>query len=325
MSAWERVLIDAAPPGGGAGFLDWQAARWPRLEAARTQLDAVQTRTLPLRDRPVQLQWNPGRRVNTTAKVDASAIRARPCFLCPANLPAEERGVAVSPELVLLANPFPIGPGHLVFAHREHRPQALLPALDQAVALAAAGELGALFYNGPTCGASAPDHLHLQALAPEVLPDVGYFSDLFDRSALPGETLLDRPDLGVFLDPRLRTTLVLRGEPAATGRALSALLSGLALSGAEPPHNAVLARHGDRLLALLYLRDAHRPACYYAAGPSQRLVSPGAVDMAGMIVTVREEDYLALDQAEVERIFTEVSLPITPELRETLQRSLAHV
>lgn len=323
--SWARTLLDVPPAGGVMGFLDWQAARWPRLESARQALGQVRSRPVLLRDRPIVLQYNPGRTANSTAAVDAAAIAARPCFLCPANLPAEEKGIALTADLVLLANPSPLGAGHAVLAHREHRPQALLPVLEDAVQVAAAGAHGVLFYNGPTCGASAPDHLHLQTLAPEVLPDVAYFTGILDRGALPGERLLETPEFSAWLDPRLRTTVILHGRAPAVAAALTRLLIGLSSGGVESAHNTVLARHRGSVLALVYLRDAHRPACYYAAGPGQRLISPGAVDLAGLLVAVREEDFEALQPGEIEQIFTEVSSPVTLALRETLTRSLRDV
>ena len=162
--------VDAALSRGDMGralrvFHRWQAGTWPRLGESLDGLAAIRTREVALGGRKLTVQWNPGRRASTTAKVDAASLRSRSCFLCPDNLPVEEVGIPWGDRLVVLANPAPIAPLHLVVAHRDHTVQRLDGVLGDAIAFAraTAGHL-MVFYNGPTCGASAPDHLHLQAI-----------------------------------------------------------------------------------------------------------------------------------------------------------------
>lgn len=315
--SWGGILLDIPPPGGIPGYLAWQASTWPRLATALAGLDAVRTRPVPLPDRDAVVQWNPGRRASSTAKVDAASVAKRPCFLCAANLPPQERGLAVGEQLVLLANPAPIGPGHLVLAHREHRRQRLSPVVDDAVALAASGVAGTLLYNGPTSGASAPDHLHLQAMASGFLPDEVHFARALAAGDAPGAPV----GPGAWLTTDLRVTVVLAGPAARVATQVRAVLGVLEhLTGGEPALNALLTAHAGGVLALLYPRGAHRPACYHSG---ELLVSPGSVDMAGLVVTVREGDHAALDPTRLAGIYREVTLP--PALHAPLAAALHEV
>lgn len=240
------------------------------------------------------LRHVPHRVASTTAKVDAAAIAGRPCFLCARNLPPEQRGLPWGDEWVLLANPFPIVGRHLTVVHRDHVPQridGLFPAL-----LDLAAELPGSFtlYNGPRCGASAPDHLHLQA---------------GDRAGLP---LLREAAAcaGVALHARGARALLFRGERGrvldAAHRALEALA---ALVPQEPePWCNVVAWHEPQagFSLVLFPRPKHRPESFHRG---ERTVSPASIDMSGILVTPLRKDFDALTGEEVASICAEVSLP----------------
>ncbi len=330
---WAGRVVDPGAPDGPPrgttladtllGYLDWQAARWRRLAEARTALAGVRTREVAVGHPACRVQWNPARAVSTTARVDPASVAARPCFLCPANLPPEERGLAFGDGAVILANPAPVLPGHLVVVAQEHVPQAVGPALPLLVAVAAATDgRFAAFYNGPRCGASAPDHLHLQAVRGGLLPA--------ERAAVggpgPGDRVLAAgPGLAAWsLAGQGRPMIAFRGAPGAVE---AALLTGVdALAGIRPdapePLLALLAVGvPGGVLALLFPRAAHRPACFSEQGPGRCVVSPGAVDLAGEVVAVREEDFRTLDAARVAGILAEVSLD--PERVRALEDLLA--
>ena len=134
LPAWDRYVEQGGDFGEVlGGFLTWQAQGWPRLRDALAGLNAIETREIDLGERRAVLQWNPGRQANTTAKVDAASLEKRPCFLCPENQPAEERGLPFGERLVILPNPAPITPFHLVIASRDHVPQQLDLCLDDAI------------------------------------------------------------------------------------------------------------------------------------------------------------------------------------------------
>ena len=312
MSGWPERLVAGFDdwPEGLSRFVGWQAARWPRLQAALDGLSTVRSRQVPCGEGAVEVQWNPGRTVNTTAAVDAASIAARRCFLCPGHLPHEEHGIAFS-DLVVLCNPAPILPGHLVLAHREHRPQEVRPAVGPLVAFAAAQDRFTAVYNGPRSGASAPDHLHLQAVGAGLLPE--------ERRARSGRWVDDSSG---------RLVVGFTGAPADVEADLRAAIELLAEAQgtAEPDLNLLATAHSEGLQALLFPRGAHRPACFFAQEPTRCVVSPGAIDMAGVLVTVRERDYHVLDRLAIERIYSETSLaPATAAAyRAVLERSWNH-
>lgn len=328
---WDQVVVDpselgADPTTGPAlvqAFVQWQLAHWPRLAQATEALAKVETRALriggPDRDRELLLQWNPGRAVSSTAKVDPASVSQRPCFLCAGNIPPEERGLAFGDGWVVLPNPAPILDGHIVIAHRDHVPQVVGPALGGLVAFAGAmrGTRTAL-YNGPRSGASAPDHLHLQAVSADVLPEERFVRAALARGEVPGAVLARGPGLSVWSARGAgRAILGAAGAPdevEGAGRAIIAVLAA-AFDADEPPLNLLAtARPGagpdgaDELVLLVFPRGAHRPACFFAEGPAQRVVSPGIIDMAGIVVTVREQDFRVLDRATLEGIFGEVTV-----------------
>ena len=303
-------------------YYPWQVQRWPRLRSSLALLDGVLARDIPLGERPLRLQYNPGREASATAKVSDAEIRARPCFLCPHHLPPEEIGLPFGEQLIWLANPAPVIPLHFTIVHREHRRQELVPVLDDALemARATAGRLE-IFYNGPRAGASAPDHLHLQGIAAGRLPDVAWVDSRLTRSGSPGRLLAEGPGLRAFVDRDAdRCLLVFHGEPAAVRDGLTRALSARAelggYDGWEPPLNLVLSSDGQSVTALLYLRGAHRPACFFAEEPDRRIVSPGAVDVAGLPITPRRSDFDALDVEAMGAIFSQCSL--APELADAL-------
>ncbi|HHO51004.1 MAG TPA: DUF4922 domain-containing protein [Deltaproteobacteria bacterium] len=347
MSPWRDHLI---PPGDVLGdhaevpslsylleaFVPWQAERWPQLKASRAALADVEQRPLQVGSRSIMVQFNPGRTVNSTAKVDAASIQRRRCFLCADHLPPEEMGLPFGPDLVILANPFPILGMHLVIAHRMHRPQDAGVALDGLLDLAGATE-GTLtvIYNGPRSGASAPDHLHLQAVASGILPEEVHALAALARGRVPGELLFELEDLKVWSDASSGRWIVgFVGSRETVGGAARVVIEALdqgdpegAAEAAEPPLNlvATAGRPGEVVL-LLFPRGAHRPACYFADEPHRRVVSPGAIDMAGVVVTVRQEDYARLRPEDLVEIFAEVSRPEASALiRDVLVRRLTDV
>lgn len=329
---WRGKIVRGDAVGGGpwkerlGRYLDWSAERWPKLKESIHGLSAVRTRSVSLGGRTVTVQFNPGRAVSTTAKVDAASIAARPCFLCPQSLPPEETGLAFGPEWAILPNPAPILPLHLVVAALDHVPQSVTEALPAMIGLAEAaeGEASAV-YNGPRCGASAPDHLHFQVVRGRVLPEERSALSALDAAESPGDVLLSRPGLTVWsAKGASRVVLGMYGRRDPVERELLAAIEALSEGGdpgVEPMLNLALTAREDRILALLFPRGAHRPKAYFAEGADQMLISPGVIDMAGALVTVREADYEALDAAKIAAIYGEVTLPA--ERRDTWLNTLS--
>ena len=307
---WPRTTGASTSGLGDAvrALLAQQQRTWPQLSAATAGLQQVEYKEFDLRGTRVLAQFNPQRIVSTAAKVDAASIQARPCFLCAANLPAEERGLALGEHFVILCNPFPVLPEHLVIASRAHTPQELANSLPALFDLTQA--LGPEFftlYNGPRCGASAPDHLHFQAAARAPLP---IWQDVNQRQqARPSRW----PDVDVFTLAEYRIRLL--GARSVNREALLAWfrhsLSALAqvTQTTEEPLLNVLATYEDGAWQILLLpRGRHRPACYDAEGTARLTISPAAIDLGGVLVVPQAEHFARLTEAVLTDIYAEVTL-----------------
>jgi hypothetical protein len=172
--SWDRILQN--DPGSHVPLRQridelfaQQRETWPALRDGEAALSQLERKTLSHDGESIIVQVNPARKRSTHAKTDAKSIAARACFLCAENMPAEERGVAFE-DLVVVPNPFPILPLHCTVPSREHVPQQITGRIGTFLRLAAAiGPDMVALYNGPRCGASAPDHFHFQtAHAPEI-------------------------------------------------------------------------------------------------------------------------------------------------------------
>lgn len=289
-------------------LLKRQKESWPDLSAGYAALDAVHIREIRGDGWRVNIQFNPRRIVSSGASVDPETIRRRRCFLCPENLPPEQQAIGYRDDYLVLCNPMPIFPGHLTIAHRRHLPQSLPENMSTFLRLARDfGPRTTLFYNGPCAGASAPDHLHFQAAPAGRMPveqqilDPRKWTKVRRRA---GVTISAASGLG-------RGALVIEGrdEEAVAGRVgeVIAALGRLAPSGGEPLLNFLGRETGEGWRLILFPRRKHRPEAYFREGGAGLLISPGAVDMGGIIITPRERDFLALTPDLVSGIYREVA------------------
>jgi hypothetical protein len=304
---WERVIQAEAPgPGELPGLLEAlfadQRARWPAFAAGEHALARLQSRTLEEDGARLVLQVNPGRRASTGARVEPEAIAARPCFLCPENMPPEERGVAFE-RLVVAPNPCPVLGGHATAAFREHAPQQLAGRLEDLLSLARAVGPGSLaFYNGPRCGASAPDHAHFQLVPAAGVPLFGHLPPpLAGREGgwRGWSSLGRRMVLGYH-----------PGRHAARAHLERALVALGSLSGEtdEPRLNLLVRWDGERYLSALFPRRVHRPARFFSIGPERLPISPAALEMAGLLVVVEPEHLGRVDADVARALYAEVGL-----------------
>lgn len=285
-----------------------QFREWPLARDNYGQLDSVRIRKITFPGYEIAVQFNPGRIVSSAAKVDAGSIKARPCFLCEENRPPEQRGLPFGSDYIILINPFPIFRRHLTIVNRTHMPQQIEGNFVSMLSLAEALPGYVIFYNGPQCGASAPDHLHFQA---------------GNRGFLPVEKDAGNPGLcstvasseGVEL--RLwnsygRGMLTLAGsDSSALGTAFGLFYRRFAATQPERPEPMlnILAYHtGGRWTIHIIPRRLHRPSCYFAGEPGRILLSPASVDMGGVFITPREEDYNKITAADISSILEEVCL-----------------
>ncbi|MDX2029861.1 MAG: DUF4922 domain-containing protein [Blastocatellia bacterium] len=293
---------------GVQALLAQQFDTWPMLRESVSALAEVETRTLRVRGAEVQVQFNPKRIVSTAAAVDAAAIQKRPCFLCVENLPPEEKGIAFGEEYVALCNPFPVLPGHLVIASRTHRPQTIRGAFDAFLALTAElGEGWFTVYNGPRCGASAPDHLHFQACAAEYAPVLRDLETWESRDVVHAgavESFALRGYRLNLLAARSRDRAALCDWFARAERALAEATA----SEVEPMLNLIAVFGADAWTVVCYPRGRHRPACYYAEGEARLTVSPAAIDLSGVLVVPHPDHFARISTSDLESIHAEVTL-----------------
>jgi hypothetical protein len=290
------------------GLIEQQQATWPMLRKAVEGLAEVKYKRLSVKGAEVFAQFNPKRIVSTAATVDAATIKRRPCFLCPDNLPPEERGVEFGADFVTLCNPFPVLPRHLVITSRQHIPQSIEGNFGTLLDLAR--DLGQSFfalYNGPACGASAPDHLHFQACERELPP---IFRDLegWKRQVWSSDSGIE-----IFAPHGYRlNALIIRGFQRDAlvrwfGRALR-LLAKTTGAEAEPMVNLVATVNGNEWTVIVFPRSRHRPSCYDAEGDAKLTVSPAAIDLSGALVVPNPSHFDRIGSWEVEKIYAEVTL-----------------
>lgn len=292
-----------------------QVEDWSRLREALAGLHKASHRSFRLGDSTVLAQCNPARHASASAKIDAASLAARPCFLCMKNLPKEQCAIVYQKEWLILCNPCPIFEPHLTINAMTHQPQSVEAAAP--VMLDLVRDLGGsytLFYNGPGCGASAPDHLHVQAAPVASLP---HEKELVRRMCC-GRAHGEAGWIDWVRTAPARIGINRPGHRSAVfliGRSRKDLLAGLKLvldvlgevRPAEPePMVNLFVTYADECWTLwLYPRAAHRPSIY-GAGDGHLLISPGSVDMAGLLIVPREQDFHRLDNDLVARIFEEV-------------------
>ena len=290
-------------------FFERQLQTWDDVRQRYRDLEQVQTRELIADTLTMAVQWNPARMGSTGARIDAKSIAERPCFLCQKNRPKEQMRRILDGKYELLVNPFPILPVHFTLPTLKHQPQRILPMYGEMLRLAGRDTTMTLLYNGPQCGASAPDHAHLQAVSTGLLPLQQSWQRLV-RNLL--EVVKEDDDQGIWLVadyPAAAFVIRIRSQELGE-RLFRRLYDSLPRpdGSAEPMMNVVVWCSGDTLLSVVLPRRKHRPDCYAAAGDAQYLISPGAVDMAGLIITPREEDFRRLSPEVVMGIFRELSL-----------------
>jgi hypothetical protein len=262
-------------------------------------LATVRTRTFDFDDYRITAQFNPGRMASSTAKTDAKSIQERKCFLCPQNLPPEQRAVKFARNWLILVNPFPIFPEHFTIPHTQHTPQQIRENFATMLDLARAMSLRYIvFYNGPKCGASAPDHLHFQAGTKGFLP-------LFNQVDRVKRVLVECEQHRLYRSqPGFLPSFVL---VESTDRAAICETLGLVLSSVEEPMMNILTSYdADRWRMIIFYRSKHRPSFYFAEGNDKLLLSPAAVEMGGVLTLPIERDFERLTREHVAQTYREV-------------------
>ncbi len=271
-------------------------------------LEQVVYRTIHFPGYDISLQYNPARILSTNAKIDAATLQQRRCFLCSANMPETQKGIPYGERYHIFINPYPIFSRHFTVPSGEHAPQQIEGRFPDMLNLAFDLPGYTLFYNGPQCGASAPDHFHFQ-IAP--------------RGIMPSETDVENPDLTriirqadyysiATIDNYLRRIIILKASDHRLLTKLFGELNGVLQqyipSVPEPMYNLLAWFDNCQWTVCVFPRKLLRPRQFFAEGDEKVLFSPGSVDMAGLIISPRQKDFEKYSDTLLADLFSQVTI-----------------
>ena len=323
-------------------FFHSELENWDFARKSYEDLNKVQTRELTIHnpegetegkrglvENLLAVQWNPARIVSTGASIAAKDIQERPCFLCDHNRPKEQHALKMEKHYQILVNPYPILPQHFTIPSRRHTPQSIWTHFSTMRHMAWTMPRQIVFYNGPMCGASCPDHMHLQAGQRGIVPIErdwkiyeNYLRKIYPLTGAQAVSMQEAGNTsdtcGLFLlEGYVCPVFVIRSMPTETDSILcQRLYRALPIIGeeSEPRINLISWRQEggigreDEIVTLIFPRKKHRPDCYYAEGEGKLVVSPGALDMGGLLITPREEDFRKVTPEWFAEILKEVTM-----------------
>ena len=287
-------------------FFNRQLEKWDDARHRFRDLKHVETKKL---SEEVRLQFNPARIVSTGAKIDKKTLGERPCFLCDKNRPKEQMSQQIDERFHLLVNPFPILPVHFTIPARKHQPQAIYKNYGEMHRFLSLHSELMVFYNGPKCGASAPDHLHFQAGTSGILPLQTNWQRL-SRNLTDVISLNDEEKIAVVRDFIVPAFVIISKSEESDETLFHRLYKSMSMRGdeTEPMMNIIAWHKEDEYISVVIPREKHRPEAYFAEGDAQVMVSPGALDMSGLIITPREEDFHKLTEESATTILQECGI-----------------
>lgn len=284
-------------------FFNRQMEKWADARHRFRDLKHVETHQL---SDQLKVQWNPARIVSTGAKIDKKTLGDRPCFLCDKNRPKEQISKQIDERFLLLVNPFPILPVHFTIPARKHQPQSIYKNYGEMHRFLSLHSELMVFYNGPKCGASAPDHLHFQAGTSGILPLQANWQRL-SRNLTDIISLNDDEKIALIHDFVVPAFVIISKSEDSDEALFQRLYKSMPVRGdeTEPMMNIIAWRKGDEYISVVIPREKHRPEAYFAEGDAQMMVSPGTLDMSGLIITPREEDFRKLTEESATAILQE--------------------
>lgn len=285
-----------------------QKSTWGMAGKNYEALKKVQTKTFDFGHFRIVIQFNPERIRSSAAKTDVKSISERPCFLCIENLPPEQKGILFQNKFLILTNPFPIFPVHLTISKLEHSPQEIAGNFSGLLELSRNLTEFTLFYNGPQCGASAPDHFHFQAIMTNALPIETEFATLGNQYA---EILFQNEKIKIIaVENYLRRFIaIVSNDKNEIEKRFQHICQNLENgSGEEPMMNILSSFQHDKWSLIIFPREKQRPSHFFRTDEKQIMVSPAAVEMGGFLVLPGEEDFLKITKKEIEEIYSEVTV-----------------
>ena len=289
-----------------------QMKSWELLKRNYDSLKNVQTKSFWFDGFKLKVQFNPERFKSTSAEVDEDSVKNRECFLCVENLPDEQKGIKIRDDFIMLCNPYPIFPQHFTISSLNHKPQSISGSFSEFLVMSRQlSPQYTLVYNGPACGASAPDHLHFQAGTKNFMPienDIQQLKIDFGKIIQEDEFITTS-----FIDDGFRRLILIEStEHKMIEKSFGKIFEEykkLAVAVSEPMMN-ILCTYNSVFgwSVIIFLRSKHRPEYFYKNDPDRILISPAAIDLGGVVITPREEDFIRIDKELLQQIFREVSL-----------------
>ncbi len=301
-------------------LLERQLAVWELLKTNYDKLAGIINKEIRYEDYKFIVQYNPGRIKSTTADVSDSGIQNRKCFLCKENLPEQQSGIMYNKKFNLLCNPYPVVGKHFTIVKLKHMPQQIVGNIEDLLDLTRQmSKYFTLFYNGPKCGASAPDHMHFQAIEKKKMPLEDDFKKLINDSR---NFKIDKSRISIVAAETYPSKPIIveseyKGEILKAFRIILNGLKKIYEPKKEPMINIVSTYEVNKWSLFIFPRREHRPKEFYTG---ELLVSPAALDMSGLIIVPRKEDFDKIDRDKLIDIYKQVSF--TKEYYEFLKKKL---
>ncbi|MCF8357223.1 MAG: DUF4922 domain-containing protein [Prolixibacteraceae bacterium] len=293
-----------------------QLETWKMAKTHYQHFELTKTRDIAVNGFPFVIQHNPSRARSTCANLQQNVIEKRPCFLCLKNLDTEQKGLIIHKKYLLLVNPFPIFIRHLTVSEIKHRPQRIKNRIIDMLELTALLEGYTVFYNGPLCGASAPDHFHFQSAPTSNFP---INSEIENQNHKKRTVLFEKEDLRVYVIPKFPMNAIMVEsewkEPIDYFFAQLYKKLPLPEDKSEPLLNIMASNNKGLYRLIIFPRKAQRPSCFFKNDPERIMVSPASAEFGGIMVTPREEDFKKITEEDLMQIFREISLDIPPEIK----------
>ena len=301
-------------------LIEHQKTTWDVTSKNYNNLANIETRVFDFGHFKIKAQCNPERIRSSAAKTDAKSIAARPCFLCLNNLPNEQKGILFQNKYLILTNPYPIFPLHLTISNLGHIPQQILPHFNEMLEFSETLPDFTVFYNGPKCGASAPDHFHFQAGNNGFLPVINEIDTLENNYS---ELVFQHENLKIIAVENYLRRLIAIISPNKKHilDKFEFIYHQLETnSGEEPKLNILCNYKYGKWRIIIFPRNAQHPSHFYKSEEKRIVVGPAAVELGGVLILPRAEDFKKITKKEIAEIYDEVS--IEPKKFEALKAAI---
>jgi len=292
-------------------LLQIQINEWDKLEEGYKNLSSLKTKTFWFDGFKIKIQLNKERIYSTSAKVDLDSIKKRSCFLCEKNLSEDQKGIKMLENYLLLCNPYPVFPEHFTIVTVNHKPQDISSSFIDFIMLSKLlSDNYTVIYNGPQCGASAPEHLHFQAGTKHFMPIENDFHSIKKEF---GDTVFNSEELTLTaLNDGLRRFISLESiDDKLLIKVFNKIYNELESTNGEPKMN-LICNYDEELgwQLIIFLRSKHRPSRYYLEGENQIILSPAAIDLGGVCILPVKNDFYKIDKELLISIFNEVIISV---------------